>query len=104
MVEGERVEIQPVMEEEEAATYATHSRCSGGGGEVYDKDSPDRWQKLARAVGGKTADEVKRHYEMLVEDVHNIETGKVPLPNYSKHYSYNNNFVDEEQRQSLFHF
>uniref|UniRef100_A0A0A0LNL9 Myb-like domain-containing protein n=1 Tax=Cucumis sativus TaxID=3659 RepID=A0A0A0LNL9_CUCSA len=71
---------------------------------VYDKDSPDRWQKLARAVGGKTADEVKRHYEMLVEDVHNIETGKVPLPNYSKHYSYNNNFVDEEQRQSLFHF
>ncbi|KAL0557957.1 hypothetical protein IC582_006518 [Cucumis melo] len=64
---------------------------------VYDKDSPDRWQKLARAVGGKTADEVKRHYEMLVEDVHNIETGKVPLPNYSKHYSYNN-FLDEEQR------
>ncbi|KAG7029384.1 Protein RADIALIS-like 6, partial [Cucurbita argyrosperma subsp. argyrosperma] len=68
---------------------------------VYDKDSPDRWQKLASSVGGKTAEEVKRHYEMLVEDVHNIETGRVPLPNYSKprkHYSCNA-FLDEEQRQ-----
>ncbi|XP_023547022.1 protein RADIALIS-like 3 [Cucurbita pepo subsp. pepo] len=66
---------------------------------VYDKDSPDRWQNLASSVGGKTAEEVKRHYEMLVEDVHNIETGRVPLPNYSKppkHYS-SNTFLDEEQ-------
>nr|GMD03364.1 protein RADIALIS-like 3 [Ipomoea batatas]GME06126.1 protein RADIALIS-like 3 [Ipomoea batatas]GME19067.1 protein RADIALIS-like 3 [Ipomoea batatas]GME19068.1 protein RADIALIS-like 3 [Ipomoea batatas] len=49
---------------------------------VYDKDTPDRWRNLARAVGGKTEEEVKRHYEMLVEDINHIESGKVPLPNY----------------------
>ncbi|GAA0148670.1 hypothetical protein Leryth_007018 [Lithospermum erythrorhizon] len=48
----------------------------------YDKDTPDRWQKVARAVGGKSAEEVKRHYEMLVEDVKHIESGNVPFPNY----------------------
>ncbi|XP_027163134.1 protein RADIALIS-like 1 [Coffea eugenioides] len=49
---------------------------------VYDKDTPDRWSKVARAVGGKTPDEVKRHYEILVEDIKQIEGGHVPYPNY----------------------
>ncbi|KAG0493476.1 hypothetical protein HPP92_004470 [Vanilla planifolia] len=49
---------------------------------VYDEDTPDRWQKVARAVGGKSAEEVKRHYELLVEDLKYIESGQVPLPNY----------------------
>ncbi|OMO75710.1 hypothetical protein COLO4_25938 [Corchorus olitorius] len=47
---------------------------------VYDKDTPDRWYNVAKAVGGKTADEVKRHYELLVEDVNHIESGHVPFP------------------------
>ncbi|KOM49165.1 hypothetical protein LR48_Vigan07g286900 [Vigna angularis] len=51
---------------------------------IYDKDTPDRWQNLARAVGGKTVEEVKRHYEMLVDDLKQIEEGRVPLPNYRK--------------------
>ncbi|KAK1439150.1 hypothetical protein QVD17_04965 [Tagetes erecta] len=49
---------------------------------VYDRDTPDRWQKIARAVGGKSAEEVKRHYEVLVEDLRHIESGNVPFPNY----------------------
>ncbi|RDX89883.1 Protein RADIALIS-like 6, partial [Mucuna pruriens] len=49
---------------------------------IYDKDTPDRWHNLARAVGGKTVEEVKRHYEMLVDDLKQIEEGHVPLPNY----------------------
>ncbi|XP_074328409.1 protein RADIALIS-like 4 [Apium graveolens] len=49
---------------------------------VYDEDTPDRWQNVAKAVGDKIADEVKRHYEILVEDVKRIENGKVPLPMY----------------------
>ncbi|XP_009594360.1 protein RADIALIS-like 1 [Nicotiana tomentosiformis] len=49
---------------------------------VYDKDTPDRWSNVARAVGGKTAEEVKRHYEILVQDVMSIENGRVPFPNY----------------------
>ncbi|XP_048334613.1 protein RADIALIS-like 3 [Ziziphus jujuba] len=49
---------------------------------LYDKDTPDRWQKIARAVGGKSAEEVKRHYEILEEDIRHIESGKVPFPKY----------------------
>ncbi|XP_023754524.2 LOW QUALITY PROTEIN: protein RADIALIS-like 1 [Lactuca sativa] len=49
---------------------------------VYDRDTPDRWQKIARAVGGKSAEEVKRHYEVLIEDLRHIESGNVPFPNY----------------------
>ncbi|KAI4318349.1 hypothetical protein MLD38_032068 [Melastoma candidum] len=49
---------------------------------VFDKDTPDRWHNVARAVGGKTPEEVKRHYELLVEDVNHIERGRVPFPNH----------------------
>ncbi|KAM0932905.1 putative transcription factor MYB/SANT family [Dioscorea sansibarensis] len=51
---------------------------------VYDKDTPDRWQNVARAVGGKSAEEVKLHYELLLEDLKHIESGKVPFPNYRR--------------------
>ncbi|KAK8481886.1 hypothetical protein V6N13_049249 [Hibiscus sabdariffa] len=49
---------------------------------VYDTDTPDRWQKVAAAVGGKSAEEVRRHYEILVEDLMYIESGKFPIPDY----------------------
>uniref|UniRef100_A0A0D9YC58 Myb-like domain-containing protein n=1 Tax=Oryza glumipatula TaxID=40148 RepID=A0A0D9YC58_9ORYZ len=49
---------------------------------VYDRDTPERWHNIARAVAGKSADEVKRYYDLLVEDVMRIETGKVPFPAY----------------------
>ncbi|XP_057491927.1 protein RADIALIS-like 1 [Actinidia eriantha] len=49
---------------------------------IYDKDTPARWQNIARLVGGKSAEEVKRHYELLVEDLRHIESGSVPFPNY----------------------
>ncbi|KAI5600007.1 hypothetical protein POPTR_002G260000v4 [Populus trichocarpa] len=50
---------------------------------IYDQESPDRWHNLARAVG-KTVEEVKKHYQMLVEDVQQIEAGEIPLPNYTR--------------------
>uniref|UniRef100_A0A0E0L666 Myb-like domain-containing protein n=2 Tax=Oryza punctata TaxID=4537 RepID=A0A0E0L666_ORYPU len=50
---------------------------------VYDKETPDRWHNIARAVGGgKSAEDVKRYYEMLEEDIKHIESGKVPFPAY----------------------
>lgn len=52
---------------------------------LYDKDTQDRWQKVAGVVG-KSPEEVKRHYEILVEDVKNIESGKVPYPYGSTGY------------------
>ncbi|XP_057470006.1 protein RADIALIS-like 5 [Actinidia eriantha] len=39
----------------------------------FDKDTPDRWQNVAKAVGGKSVEEVKRHYEILVKDIMQIE-------------------------------
>ncbi|KAK4741125.1 hypothetical protein SAY87_024713 [Trapa incisa] len=51
----------------------------------YDKETPDRWHNIAKAVGsGKTPEEVKKHYEVLIEDVEHIDSGQVPLPKYKK--------------------
>ncbi|KAL2460119.1 Protein RADIALIS-like 2 [Abeliophyllum distichum] len=66
----------------------------------YDQDTPDRWANVARAVGGKTPEDVKRHYEILVEDVKNIESGQVPFPKYTTTTdgSRGSNINAEEQR------
>ncbi|GLU19879.1 hypothetical protein SLE2022_361020 [Rubroshorea leprosula] len=53
----------------------------------YDKDTPDRWENVAKAVGGKSAEEVKQHYEVLIRDVRAIESGRYPYPNYSSNGS-----------------
>ncbi|XP_057785519.1 protein RADIALIS-like 4 [Salvia miltiorrhiza] len=53
----------------------------------YDKDTAEWWQNVARAVGGKSVEEVKRHYQKLLQDINHIETGKVPLPNYNPYKS-----------------
>ncbi|KAK2988550.1 hypothetical protein RJ640_016410 [Escallonia rubra] len=50
---------------------------------VYDKDTPDRWHNVAKAVGGKTVEEVRRHYETLVDDIKRIEGGQDEEPEAS---------------------
>ncbi|XP_042494377.1 protein RADIALIS-like 3 [Macadamia integrifolia] len=65
---------------------------------LYDKDTPDRWQNVAGLVGGKSPEEVKRHYEILIEDLKHIESGQVPLPNYKSNGSNGKTLGDEEQR------
>ncbi|XP_062213497.1 protein RADIALIS-like 3 [Phragmites australis] len=51
---------------------------------AYDRDTPGRWERVAAAVGGgKTADDVRRHYELLVEDLGDIESGRYGYPNGS---------------------
>ncbi|XP_044955118.1 protein RADIALIS-like 3 [Hordeum vulgare subsp. vulgare] len=50
---------------------------------VHERDTPDRWHNIARAIGGgKSADDVRRYYELLVHDVARIEVGKVLFPAY----------------------
>ncbi|KAF5208266.1 Radialis-like [Thalictrum thalictroides] len=67
---------------------------------LYDKDTPDRWHNVAKAVGGKTAEDVKRHYDLLIEDLKHIESGLVPFPKYRSTTGVSNSkgIGDEEQR------
>ncbi|TKY56443.1 Transcription factor DIVARICATA [Spatholobus suberectus] len=50
---------------------------------VHDKDTPDRWHKVAEMIPGKTVGDVIRQYEELEADVSNIEAGLIPDPGYS---------------------
>lgn len=50
---------------------------------TYSEDDPDRWDKIAGDVAGKSVDEIKRHYDLLIDDVAQIESGRVPIPSYS---------------------
>ncbi|XP_078448567.1 duplicated homeodomain-like superfamily protein [Wolffia australiana] len=49
---------------------------------VHPEDFADRWELIAEAVKGKSVEDVKRHYELLVEDINGIESGLVPVPCY----------------------
>ncbi|KAK7287176.1 hypothetical protein RIF29_00277 [Crotalaria pallida] len=49
---------------------------------IYDTDTPDRWLKVAAMIPGKTEFDVIKQYSELVEDVGEIEAGRVPVPGY----------------------
>ncbi|MQL77109.1 hypothetical protein Taro_009498 [Colocasia esculenta] len=48
----------------------------------FDEGTPDRWEKVANLIPGKTAEDVKRHYEVLEFDVSHIEAGLIEPPGY----------------------
>ncbi|KAL5748023.1 hypothetical protein ACOSQ2_025320 [Xanthoceras sorbifolium] len=50
---------------------------------VYDKETPDRWHKVAAMIPGKTVVDVIKQYKELEADVSNIEAGLIPIPGYS---------------------
>lgn len=50
---------------------------------VEEEEGEAMWDQIADAVEGKTPEEVRRHYELLVEDVDGIEAGRVPLLVYA---------------------
>jgi len=51
---------------------------------VHSISDPDeeKWDMIASEVPSKTIEEIKQHFQDLVDDVGAIEAGKVPLPNY----------------------
>ncbi|GER51840.1 duplicated homeodomain-like superfamily protein [Striga asiatica] len=50
---------------------------------TYPEASADRWEKIAEEVCGKSVEEIKEHYELLVDDVSRIESGFVQVPCYN---------------------
>ena len=44
---------------------------------VVDERDPDRWKVVAAMVGGKSAEEVEKHYVILLQDLQFIESGKL---------------------------
>ncbi|KAL9230116.1 hypothetical protein vseg_005506 [Gypsophila vaccaria] len=50
----------------------------------YPENCEERWEKIASNIPGyKTLEEVKQHYQHLLDDIAQIEAGYVTLPNYS---------------------
>ncbi|KAI5683831.1 hypothetical protein M9H77_05059 [Catharanthus roseus] len=44
------------------------------------------WDKIAAAIPGRTVDEIRNHFEVLVSDVNAIDSGDVPLPDYANSF------------------
>ncbi|XVE87302.1 hypothetical protein DITRI_Ditri18aG0106500 [Diplodiscus trichospermus] len=67
---------------------------------IYDKDVPDRRQKIAKLVGGTNEQEVKKQYEILLDGINCIESGKITLPKYGRNggSSRNNGISQEGER------
>ncbi|CAL9167583.1 unnamed protein product [Musa hybrid cultivar] len=51
---------------------------------AYTKDHINPWEKIAAAVPpGTKLEEFKHHHKLLSNDVNSIESGVLPLPNYT---------------------
>ncbi|XP_073526394.1 uncharacterized protein [Phyllobates terribilis] len=50
---------------------------------LHDKDTPDRWIKVANMIPGKSVRDVIEHYRELEEDISDIEAGLIPIPGYT---------------------
>ncbi|CAN0824388.1 Transcription factor SRM1 [Linum grandiflorum] len=48
----------------------------------FPEDSPDRWLNIARHIGRPVA-QVVEHYDLLLRDVYEIDSGRVDLPAYN---------------------
>ncbi|KZV28084.1 protein RADIALIS-like 3 [Dorcoceras hygrometricum] len=66
---------------------------------VFDKDTPDRWDNVAKSIGDRSSEEVKRHYQIVLEDIKYIESGRVPFPNYGT--TAPANMREQEQRYNI---
>ncbi|KAG5575348.1 hypothetical protein H5410_055482 [Solanum commersonii] len=49
---------------------------------AINEDNNNLLEEMAKALLGKLMDDIKDHYNILIEDTNAIESGYVPLPNY----------------------
>ncbi|GMJ10635.1 DIVARICATA2 [Hibiscus trionum] len=50
---------------------------------MFPEGTPDRWQRIAARVPGRSAEEIKQHFDMLLHDVYEIDAGRVQIPDYA---------------------
>ncbi|KAL6189674.1 hypothetical protein ACLB2K_036077 [Fragaria x ananassa] len=71
---------------------------------TYPEDSPDRWEKIAADVEGKSVEEIKHHYELLVDDISQIEAGCIPLPCYNSSFEGSTSLANDEGTSKKGHY
>ncbi|CAH9074119.1 unnamed protein product [Cuscuta epithymum] len=73
------------LSEESSTWTAAENKAFENALALYDKDTPDRWRKVAAMVPGKTVLDVMRQYKELEDDISSIEAGYmdlIPFPAY----------------------
>lgn len=66
-----------------AAWSASENKVFENGLVLYEEiDEPEKWRRIAEEIPGKSHEDVKKHYERLLEDVEMIESGLVRVPCY----------------------
>ncbi|KAL5710563.1 hypothetical protein ACHQM5_021110 [Ranunculus cassubicifolius] len=50
---------------------------------IFPEETSDRWERIAMEVPGKKGWEIRKHYDELVRDISEIESGRVELPCYA---------------------
>lgn len=65
------------------------------------EEAPDRWERVAAEVPGKDPTEVREHYEVLVYDVLEIDSGRVEVPSYTED-SFTPEWMEEGPSQICF--
>ncbi|KAH0914148.1 hypothetical protein HID58_028594 [Brassica napus] len=91
----ESVAVTWSREEEKSFENAIAMHC------VEEEITEDQWMKMASMVPTKSLQEVKNHYQMLLEDVKAIESGQVPLPRYQRNRRGSCSNFSGEQRLSF---
>lgn len=62
---------------------AVEDKCFERALAQYKEICSTTWDSISALLPGKTPDSVRRRYELLAEDIRNIEAGRVPLPQYN---------------------
>ncbi|KAI8539655.1 hypothetical protein RHMOL_Rhmol09G0199800 [Rhododendron molle] len=71
---------------------------------VFPDGTSDRWRRIADQLPGKSPEEVRAHYEALVDDVFEIDSGRVELPSYSDESDVGSGWEEGESAASQISF
>lgn len=70
---------------------------------LHDLNSCDLFEKIAIKIPGKSIEQIKEHFELLVEDVKLIETFCGPLPDYKTSFRKEHESTSNRHKSSVDH-